>query len=104
MTGPGTENPGGSTGGSSEARQASLEDAVRLWTAASERAIDRLLERLHQFGCTPERNPCLMLLECSATARHGSGNEISRAKHPLAGSSSLLLPFVESRTQVFPKA
>ena len=30
---------------------------------------DRMLEWLHQFGCTPERKPRSMLLEGSATAR-----------------------------------
>jgi hypothetical protein len=33
---------------------------------------DRMLEWLHRFGCTPERNPCSMLLEGSTTARHRS--------------------------------
>jgi hypothetical protein len=29
---------------------------------------DRMLEWLHKFGCTPERNPWSMLLKGSATA------------------------------------
>ena len=27
--------------------------------------LDRMLEWLHRFGCTPERNPCSLLLERS---------------------------------------
>jgi hypothetical protein len=33
---------------------------------------DRMLEWLHEFGYTPERNPWSMLLEGSATARESS--------------------------------
>ena len=37
--------------------------------------LDRMLEWLHRFGCTPERNPCSMLLERSAGGANSANEE-----------------------------
>jgi hypothetical protein len=34
-----------------------------------------MLEWLHRFGCTPERNPCSMLLERSAGGANSANEE-----------------------------
>ena len=39
--------------------------------------LDRMLEWLHRFGCTPERNPCSLLLE-----RSGRGADFANEKAP----------------------